>query len=414
MDTAASSRHPARAWRWRLAAIAVAWLVCELMLWAFVRLPHPYAPTDVQRRDQQVVDHLQGAPPNRYLPSYHTPVAVRVETDGTALPGVAGTSSFTINSFGFRSPRLRSVEKPPGTRRVFCIGGSTTECLYLDDAQAWPELVQQLLADVGNLDVVNAGHSGDLTRDHVALLAQRVVAFAPDVVLFHVGINDCFQQMAADHSVLRDDARARPRQQEGPRDHGLKALVCDVSQIARCVVLVARGLSDPVAGAVTQDPHGGWVARERAKWRRLPWTEQLPHEGPLPEFGQNLRSLVGLCRAHGAVPVFITQPALWGSDDPACEQLFWRRPPDERRVPHAILWRLLERFNDVTRAVAAEHDCPLVDLARLLPKQCDLFYDDDHVNVAGASVVARIVAEGLRAAPAVALRLGLATTVTPR
>ena len=64
------------------------------------------------------------------------------------------------------------------------VGGSTTECLYLDDQDTWPEVLQQKLAPGRpGLDVVNAGHAGDSTREHIALLAQRIVPFEPDVVV---------------------------------------------------------------------------------------------------------------------------------------------------------------------------------------------------------------------------------------
>lgn len=401
-----SQRQPRRR-RWhQLALVLGALLVADGAMWLIAPLPHPYS-TDLQQRDRDVGNRLHAAPANRYLPSYHAPVAVQLELDGVALPGVSGTHAFTINQFGFRSSRMTTIAKPHGTVRTFCIGGSTTECLYLDDADAWPEVVQRELAAVcPTLDVVNAGRSGDATRDHVALLAQRIVVFEPDVVLVLAGINDMFQQMAPDYSPLRDDGRALAARPSAPGAGAVKSLLCDVSQIARAVVLLARRLQgDGRSGAVEQDAHGGWVARERAKWQRLPWADRAPHDAPQPEFEQNLRTLIGICRAHGAVPVLVTQPALWGTDDAAAERLFWRRPPDERRVPQQVLWQVLERFNDVTRRVAAAAECPLVDLARLLPKQPALFYDDDHVNTAGAKVAGETVATALRALPEVAGRL---------
>jgi lysophospholipase L1-like esterase len=385
--------------------LALGMLVAEACLWTLVHLPHPYVADE--QRDRQVVAHLRGAPPNRYLPSYHVPAVIRIDTDGVALPGVHGAGTFTINRFGFRSPRLDAIDKPPGVRRVFCVGGSTTECLYLDDADAWPERLQAELALPG-LDVVNAGHSGDATRDHLALMAQRITAFAPDVVLFLVGINDFMQQQAPDYSLMRDDARSLAGREAAAATHW-KVALCDASQTARAIVLIGRRLTrGDSAGRVEQDVHGGWVARERAKWRALPWSE-LPDRAPGPEFALNLRSLVGICRAHGAVSVLLTQPALWDSDDRRCEARFWRRVGN-RRVPDRALWQAIEDYNDVTRAVARELDVPLVDLARLMPKSVDLFYDDDHVNVAGANVMARLVADGLRADARVAARLAPATT----
>ena len=59
------------------------------------------------------------------------------------MPGVEGPSRFRVNSRG-----LRGDEPPEGdAHRVLCVGGSTTECLYLDQEESWPGLLQTLLAD---------------------------------------------------------------------------------------------------------------------------------------------------------------------------------------------------------------------------------------------------------------------------
>ena len=73
---------------------------------------------------------------------------------------------------------------------------------------------------------------------------------------------------------------------------------------------------------------------------------------------------------------------------------------------HEELWRVLGRFNDVTRRVAAECAVPLADLARELPKDVALFYDDDHFNVAGARAVGALLAAALRRSPEVQQKLG--------
>jgi hypothetical protein len=53
---------------------------------------------------------------------------------------------------------------------------------------------------------------------------------------------------------------------------------------------------------------------------------------------------------------------------------------------------MLENFNAVTRRVATELDVVLVDLAYILPKSTEIFYDDSHFTVAGAQEVAEEIA----------------------
>jgi len=55
--------------------------------------------------------------------------------------GVGGESHFSINQAGIRGDSFT----PQQRYRLLAIGGSTTECLLLDDAKAWPHLLQELL-----------------------------------------------------------------------------------------------------------------------------------------------------------------------------------------------------------------------------------------------------------------------------
>lgn len=268
------------------------------------------------------------------------------------------------------------------------MGGSTTECFYLDDADAWPEVLHRKLSvERPVVNVVNAGHSGDNTRDHIALLTQRVIPFQPDVILLMVGINDLGLQLESDYSPIRNDSRSLiPEESPGIR-LWVKSRLSDVSQLARLTTLVIRGrIKEDVRGNPVQDIHGAWVQKAREDLQRMPLRSVDPESILKPEFEENLRTLVGATRSAGAEPVLLTQPAIWGAPLGDWEKLLW--VSYHGRIPHAQLWRMLENFNDVTRRVASELDVPLVDLARSMPKTTAMFYDDDHFTVAGAERVA--------------------------
>ena len=59
--------------------------------------------------------------------------------------------------------------------------------------------------------------------------------------------------------------------------------------------------------------------------------------------------------------------------------------------------KALESLNEVMRNTAAVHQVPVYDLAILLPKSLDIFYDDVHFNVRGAAVVGSSLAKFLLA-----------------
>lgn len=399
----ASSDGPAAGastgWRAKLLLIGgsllVAVLLGEALLWMLLPVPHPYAAP--ASADQRIFDEFRRTPLNRYLPAYTTEKVLQLEPDLALVPGASPKVRFAINRFGFRNARMQELAKPSGELRIFTIGGSTTECLYLDEPDSWPEVVQrELAASAPGVNVINAGHSGDTTRDHLALLSQRIVPFRPDVVIFLAGVNDLSLHIEADYSPLRDDARSLIAENNAAPKLALRSALAEVSQIARRVIWIQRQrLQSDARGNPVQDAAGGWMRQARELRQRAPLSDIDPAGLPKPEFEENLRALAAIARSAGAVPVFLTQPVLWGAPGGSWEALLW--VPYGRNVPPDRLWQVMERFNDVTRRVASELDIPLVDLARQLPKSTDLFYDDDHYTVSGAREVGRLVASGLLA-----------------
>lgn len=125
--------------------------------------------------------------------------------------------------------------------------------------------------------------------------------------------------------------------------------------------------------------------------------EPLPKDHGLlhPEYAQNLRSLVGICRANRANVVFVTEPAIYRVDLSEEEKSLLYFRPGGRRYPPEDMARLLELFNEQVRLVGSEMDVPVIDLAGALPRDTSVFYDDCHFNNSGCARVAQLIAEAL-------------------
>ena len=74
------------------------------------------------------------------------------------MPGVSGESKFRTNSQGLRA------DEPPAqnVHRILTLGGSTTECLYLDQSEAWPQVMQDTLNDLSGAPSPLSGPQGVL------------------------------------------------------------------------------------------------------------------------------------------------------------------------------------------------------------------------------------------------------------
>ena len=57
---------------------------------------------------------------------------------------------------------------------------------------------------------------------------------------------------------------------------------------------------------------------------------------------------------------------------------------------------MLEKYNDGTRQIAKQKQIPLIDLAHLLPKSSEYFYDLVHFTNEGAEKTGQILYDSLR------------------
>jgi lysophospholipase L1-like esterase len=83
--------------------------------------------------------------------------------------------------------------------------------------------------------------------------------------------------------------------------------------------------------------------------------------------------------------ILITQQTTWNSSiDPEAQNWHWQLFRDGVTYREDYMDEALESLNDAMRQIALEHAVPLYDLAKVMPKSLEYFYDDVHFNVKGA------------------------------
>lgn len=315
------------------------------------------------------------------------------------LYGIDGRHFFTTNAYGFRGDALVSP-KPAGEYRVFVVGGSTAECFYLDDDDDMSRVAQRELAVAAigrTVKVYNVGLSGTATDDHIALIAQRLVHLEPDAIVVLAGINDL--RRSIQHY---DYLHYFPKQAPSPP---LYRTLLMKSQIVRRMAYLARRIDpDPERVLETRtlkSDYAGKIALQRA----APAATTTDLAVDTASFRRNLLTMAGMARSHAFLLVLGTHPSSWNSTvDSSIRNYHWMRLYDGVVYDEAAMDAALESLNDVTRAVAREQSLPLWDLARVLPKSADAFYDDCHLNTAGALAAGRSLALVLRGAMPDSLR----------
>jgi lysophospholipase L1-like esterase len=362
-----------RWWSFRLGSIAFGLLIAFVVLEIGIRIFRPFPML------------VQGGRLN-------LPVNAQVNISHHGFPGIDDPVEIRFNSLGFRGPEL---PKQRDTIKIICVGGSTTQCLYLSEGKTWPDqLAGRLQHQSRAVWVNNAGIDGHSTFGHLLLVAH-VRSLQPDYLIFYVGIND------VERVDLNDYDRAAIRSLgEGDAGFGKSfylsligrsELVAVFDVLRRHHMAKRRGLSHR-----SSVDHSGLENVELLQLTDEARRERLGslNRSALNAFRQRLNELVRQTHAMGAIPILVTQPALFGGGiDPITGiDLCKVRMGEEDGF---VAWSKLEAYNEITRTVGHESKSLVIDMARELPKSSEYFYDLIHNNNAGASLIADLMAPHL-------------------
>jgi hypothetical protein len=290
------------------------------------------------------------------------------------------------NSLGFRG------EEPPADFNdwltVVTVGGSTTECLALNESKSWPYVLgNKLKENFPKLWLNNAGFGGQSTFGHMVLLRDFLIKLRPKSVIFLVGTND----------VGRGGFSIQDKNLLGINQFRLleKALITMANHSEVCSVLLnLYRFYFPVS--ITDLGDIGEVDIRSLKQREISATMEKKtiesHEQKyLTYYRQRLAELIELAQRNQIDPVLITQPMLYGDavDDVTGVNLHNIIAPGDNNG--GLRWKIMELYNDVTRQVGKERGVLVIDLARRLPKSSRYFYDLSHYSNEGAAKVAAII-----------------------
>lgn len=329
---------------------------------------------------------------------------------GDWLPGnPPGRCTVSFNQLGLRGPPITAEELRRKDVRIICIGGSTTENYYSDDAESWPWLLMQKIDGTGGKSayVGNAGTAGTITAHHLVMIEQYRHMDLFNWVVILCGINDM--------GGLRDNAR--PDIANAPwnvraanaadetffkqayRNTGVYWRRFELYGVMRNL-LIKLGYDNSNARQY-MDGRGYWFSDLRTHRQELLKSEgrdDIPanFEADLELYRAKLREIIAACRARGLNLVFMTQPTMYEENiDPALDALCWQRAKGATFTSGALA-RMMRRINDSLMEICAQEGVDCIDLDRRVPKNTEAFWDDCHFNINGNRIVADVLAEYFR------------------
>ncbi|MCO4773652.1 MAG: SGNH/GDSL hydrolase family protein [Deltaproteobacteria bacterium] len=117
-----------------------------------------------------------------------------------------GEAPLVLNEHGHRNPSM-PVSKPPSSRRALLVGGSHPFGMWVPTEASYAAVLERHLGD--EWSVLNAACPGHTTFQGAQYIEHYGLAFAPDVILFDLGVNDALP-LALDFSRPDHEVQAVP------------------------------------------------------------------------------------------------------------------------------------------------------------------------------------------------------------
>ncbi|MFQ5863209.1 MAG: SGNH/GDSL hydrolase family protein [Candidatus Brocadiales bacterium] len=316
------------------------------------------------------------------------------------IPGVRGKARFYINSQGIRADEFSDDQQ----YRIIAIGGSTTECVYLDQTEAWPYVLQEKLNSLAvcNVWVGNVGKSAANTRDHILQMNYMLPQYHNiDAVIFLVGINDFMhrlrQGVSYNHNFLN-----KPDWEQRQMGHTFSIFPATSFYERMAIWHFARQVKPLYLGwlkDLIQDKNGRYVVKNRQRRKNASKIlDKMPDlTSALEEYGSNLIKLIDIAKANSVRLIFMTQPSIWRQDlTPQEEGLLWLATFPEKKGGRGMYYTYtkealnegMKKYNNTLVEVCKLRGIECIDLASRVPKNTAAFYDDAHFNENGSRIVA--------------------------
>jgi lysophospholipase L1-like esterase len=318
------------------------------------------------------------------------PVNKRYVINNDKIKILPKTIIHSKNSLGFRG------EEPPVNfgdyLTIITVGGSTTECFYLNDHQTWPDILENnLKKDFKNVWINNAGLDGTSTFGHIVLLEDYIIKLKPKIIIFLVGLNDVGlgDQRLSDHRMVNGEGQVLPYLSS------VKEIVTK-SETYLFAVNLWRNWKARKMGVEHQDLDLTKIKDIEVPENKILQSIQLHKEKFMSGYQDRLLKIIKICQNNSIIPVFVTQSSLYGKgfDDITGKNLETMQYGNNN-MNGKMAWEILELYNNTTRDVASSHGLLLIDLAKEMPKSSRYYYDLHHYNHDGAQKVARITYKAL-------------------
>lgn len=258
------------------------------------------------------------------------------------------------------------------------IGGSTTECMFVDAEKRFPYLTAKSLnTDTRKVDSINAGVSGNNSLNSINAYLNKVVPLQVDIAILMHNINDISTLLHEGSYWNNNDYRSPIVYEDKSLKTFIKALLPNSFELLHRVKSM---LSNPVDE----------FSHDRGN------TKNIDEKRFYKLFEDNLNIFISISKAKGIKPVLMTQANRF-TKKPDQIVLDSFKALESLGIDYQQFKNLFDGMNDTIRKVATDNNILLIDLANQIPQSNEFIVDTVHFNNEGSELVSKIITKELKA-----------------
>lgn len=297
---------------------------------------------------------------------------------GNVMPNFEGLNTISTDDKGFRSLNKVDYENE-NTFRIFAIGGSTTEEIFVDDKETWTSLLEIGLTNSYNKssEVINTGVSGLRAEHHLATM-KETEKYHPDAYIFLMGVNDWNKHI---------------------KDNFLWSSANSLKNLPN--TLIWKGLSFVKSivsskNSEVSEEYGNPYSKQNNSLEKDDVRIFLP-ENIDSKYELVVKKIATKCNENEYICFFLNQPSAYSAQlTDELKKRLWMTPPNEEyTLDIASLIHISNLYNIELKRLASNNDIYFCDIASQIKPTTNYFYDDVHFNEKGSVKVANAVLECL-------------------
>jgi lysophospholipase L1-like esterase len=305
------------------------------------------------------------------------PINAKYEVSDIKIPGLDSHLLHTKNSLG-----LRGEELPADTSiaRVICMGGSTTECFYLNDGKDWPNLLaKEFKNNSKNIWLNNAGFDGQSSFGNLVMLNQQILKLKPNYIILMCGLNDIGLNTPSSYDMNENNWLKKA--------YNFLELPATIINIMRAGKAKKAGLNHQFLDLKTAEK---LVLSDSQILQRIAGEQPL-----LENYKKRIEDISKLCKTNGIKLIFISQTILFGDEkDMLTDINLGEIKTGEINGKTEAL--LLKQYNKANYELAEKDHLPYINLSIRLPKDSRFYYDGYHYTNDGAEFVSKFIYDELK------------------